>query len=110
MDYTTEILEKANDTINQRAAIRDTPRERSMKGTVEAFNALYGTNLTESQGWQFMVLLKIKRGAQGIYREDDFIDQAAYSSLAAEAKKAESYDDNLKVLAEKAQKTAVSEG
>lgn len=81
----TDLLVQAADTIEQRAQLRDTPTgERSMRRTVASFNALYGTQLTEAQGWQFMVLLKMARGAHGRFHVDDFTDQAAYSALAGE--------------------------
>lgn len=81
-----EALEKAAAHLKDRASLRDTPQgERSMAKTVAAFNAIYGFNLTETQGWQFMVLLKIVRGSQGEFVADDFEDQAAYSALAGES-------------------------
>ncbi len=58
--------------------------ERSMARTVAAFNAVYGTNLTETQGWNFMELLKMARSSQGAYVADDFDDKVAYAALAAE--------------------------
>lgn len=60
--------------------------ERSMKSVVEAFNALFGTNLTETQGWQFMVLLKMKRldNSPG-HHEDSAADEVSYAALAAES-------------------------
>jgi hypothetical protein len=60
-----DFLELAKSAMQDRAKDRDTIQERSMKATVEAFNALYGTSLTETQGWGFMVLLKLVRGTQG---------------------------------------------
>jgi len=49
------------------------------------FNTLYGTELTEEQGWTFMELLKIVRSAGGKYRGDDYVDRAGYAGLAGEA-------------------------
>ena len=80
-DYMLQAMEEMAD----RAASRDTDKERSMKAAVEAFNALYGHGLTEAQGWQFMSLLKKARGAGGAYREDDYTDDVAYAALAAES-------------------------
>ena len=81
-----ETLQKAAAHIHDRAVLRDTPEgERSMAKTVAAFNVIYGTTLTETQGWQFMVLLKIVRGSQGEFVADDFEDQTAYSALAGES-------------------------
>jgi len=88
MSTAEHYLKQAAAEMAERAASRDQPGgERSMARTVAAFNAIYGAGLTEVQGWQFMALLKIVRGSQGEYREDDFTDQVAYSALAAEAGK-----------------------
>jgi len=78
-------LSRAADEMRDRAAARDQPGgERSMAACVAAFNALYGLGMTETQGWQFMSLLKKARGSRGDYREDDYTDDVAYASLAAE--------------------------
>ncbi len=58
-------------------------KERSMASTVAAFNAVYGTNLTEQQGWHFMVILKMVRQRQGGHI-DSAEDMIAYAALAAE--------------------------
>ena len=80
-----DFLEQGAKEMRQRAALRDTPEgERSMAKTVTAFNALFGTELTELQGWQFMVLLKMVRGSQGSFHKDDYVDQCSYSALAGE--------------------------
>ncbi len=80
------ILLAGADHIKDRASQRDCPTgERSMRKTVAAFNAIYGHNLTETEGWQFMSLLKKVRASQGNYRADDHEDDAAYSALAGEA-------------------------
>jgi len=78
-------LQAAADEMADRAASRDTQDgERSMARAVSAFNALYDQALTVTEGWQFMSLLKKARGAQGAYREDDYVDDIAYAALAAE--------------------------
>jgi hypothetical protein len=56
-----------------------------MEATINAFNAMFGTNLTEVQGWQFMELLKMSRSRGDKFRLDDFVDGAAYAALAGEA-------------------------
>lgn len=78
-------LNEAAHAIGDRAAERDTEAERSMKSTVNAFNAMFGKDLTETEGWQFMVLLKMSRAKQGKFRDDDYIDGAAYFALAGES-------------------------
>lgn len=80
------LLVDAADAISQRAAVRDQPTgERSMQRTVSAFNAMFGTCLTETQGWQFMALLKMSRSSAGALHMDDHVDGAAYNALAGEA-------------------------
>lgn len=80
----TSILSTAAATISDRASERDTEAERSMRKTVTAFNAMFGHNLTETQGWQFMELLKMARSTGGSFRLDDYLDGAAYAALAGE--------------------------
>lgn len=80
-----DTLRKAAYLIEQRGRQRDGEKgERSMARTVAAFNAIYGTALTETQGWHFMELLKMVRSSQGCYVADDFEDKVAYAALAAE--------------------------
>lgn len=81
-----EILRKGAQHIEDRAASRDQPEgERSMARCVKAFNAMFGKDLTEVQGWQFMELLKMARSAVGTHNPDDFEDGSAYCALAGEA-------------------------
>lgn len=80
-----EFLRDAVAQIDNRASDRDTEAERSMKACVLAFNALFGTELTEEQGWGFMVLLKLSRSKGGAMRIDDYTDMAGYSALMGEA-------------------------
>jgi hypothetical protein len=71
--------------MKQRAQLRDKPEgERSMATIVEAFNALTGKTLTEAEGWEFMLLLKMVRGRQGSFHADDYVDGAAYFGLLGE--------------------------
>jgi len=77
------LLTEASTTIGARASERDVESERSMAKCVAAFNAMFGTALTEEQGWQFMVLLKMSRSTVGRKR-DDYVDGAAYFALAGE--------------------------
>ena len=90
-----DILSAAARTIAARGVQRDSrtgagqPQERSMAATVAAFNAIEGTQLSERQGWAFMQVLKMVRGAttarNGLYNEDDALDGAAYAALGGEA-------------------------
>ncbi|GAB2875881.1 DUF6378 domain-containing protein [Microbulbifer echini] len=86
-DYSAPaFLEKGAQHMRDRAEQRDNEEgERSMAKTVNAFNALYGTYLTEEQGWMFMVLLKQSRASCGVFVADDYEDGAAYFGLAGEA-------------------------
>lgn len=81
-----DFLTEASKSLQDRAASRDqvASGERSMKSTVEAFNALTGHSLTEAEGWEFMILLKLVRGRQGKFRMDDYVDASAYAALLGE--------------------------
>lgn len=80
-----EFLEDAASQMKDRAVQRDQASgERSMAQTVAAFNALTGKELSEAEGWEFMILLKMVRGRQGNFRADDYVDVAAYGALLGE--------------------------
>lgn len=75
---------RASELLTERGKQYDgSSKERSMASTVAAFNAVYGTNLTEQQGWHFMVILKMVRQRAGGHI-DSAEDLIAYASLAAE--------------------------
>lgn len=81
------ILKRAAQHMEDRAAARDQPGgERSMERTVKAFNALTGHQISERDGWMFMVALKAARACTtqtGL--SDDYEDGAAYFGLAGES-------------------------
>lgn len=81
-----EILEQAKSEMCDRAKTYDSPAgERSIRATVAAFEAVTGVTITETQGWLFMAMLKAVRSQQGAYREDSYVDGAAYFALAGES-------------------------
>lgn len=61
--------------------------ERSMAACVAAFNAVTGKDLSESEGWLIMLLLKMVRQWQNpaVPHEDSLMDGVAYASLLAES-------------------------
>ena len=80
-----DLLEKAATTMRERSAERDTEKERAMAKTVAMFNAMFPeAQISEYQGWMFMFFLKMARAQGGSFREDDYIDGAAYIALAGE--------------------------
>ena len=86
-----EFLAQAAAELADRARTYDRPEgERSMAAAVAAFNAAFGRDLTEVEGWFFMMMLKAVRSQQGAYRADNFVDGAAYVALAGEAAEAAS--------------------
>ena len=87
MQSSVDYLNKAAAIQEERGKNYDQPGgERSMAAVVKAFNALFDQNLTETQGWQFMVLLKMKRLNTALgHHEDSALDQVSYSALAAES-------------------------
>ena len=81
-----EFLERGVSHMRDRAVQRDSEAgERSMARAVAAFNAQEGTNLTEAQGWRFMIQLKYAQAVNGVFVADDYEDGAAYFGLAGEA-------------------------
>lgn len=81
----SDSLRRAAQLIEDRAAERDLPHERSMARAVSAFSSLTGHALSETEGWLFMVVLKLSRATAGKLVADDWIDGAAYCALALEA-------------------------
>lgn len=83
-----KLLEKAAGHLKNRAATYDKPDgERSIGATVQAFNAITGDGLmnSEERGWLFMAVLKMVRSQQGNYKADNYEDLAAYSALMGES-------------------------
>lgn len=82
-----QLLRKAEALMAERGKQYDSTgqnRERSMGRIVAAFNCLYGTSLTEQQGWYFMLLVKLAR--QEVKPHADSMEDAiAYAALAGEA-------------------------
>jgi hypothetical protein len=83
-----DILAAAAQHMLGRAATYDKPEgERSMGATVKAFNAVTGRDLSESEGWLLMALLKMVRSEQRTAAHRDSLeDLTAYAALMAEAR------------------------
>lgn len=82
------LLSQAAQHMADRAVTYDKPEgERSMAATVAAFNAHTGRDLTESEGWLFMVNLKIVRDNQRpVAHQDSCEDLVAYGALYGESR------------------------
>ena len=83
-----QLLNKASTHMQARAATYDKPGgERSMGQTVAAFNAITGGDLSESEGWLMLTLLKLVRDRQRDQPHRDSIeDGVAYMALHGEAR------------------------
>ena len=82
-----QLLRKAGEIMAERGKQYDSTgqnRERSMGRIVAAFNCLYGTSMTEQQGWYFMLLVKLARQETKPHA-DSMEDAIAYAALAGEA-------------------------
>ena len=84
----TDFLQHAAGTLGERGKQYDTggKQERSMAKIVAAFNAVHdanGAQLTEQQGWAFMMLLKMVRGAHTPHL-DSALDAVGYAALYGE--------------------------
>ena len=82
------MLKRASELMIERASQYDSPEgERSMEKIVEAFNAITGKGITESQGWLLMVLLKLVRdNTRAVGHLDSCEDLIAYASLYGESR------------------------
>lgn len=81
-----QVLKAGAQHMDDRAEQYDAPRgERSMEKTMSMFNTLTGHNLSETEGWKFMALLKMVRASTGPFKLDNYEDLVAYSALAAES-------------------------
>lgn len=74
--------------MQDRAATYDKPEgERSMQKTVDAFNTITGRDLTASEGWLLLQILKDVRDRQrNLPHTDSLEDCIAYAALKAEAR------------------------
>ena len=82
-----DILTSASATLISRGADRDQDEERSMLSAVALFNQMTGAEMSEEDGWAFMICLKLARAYNGpvTFNADHFIDLAGYSALLGEA-------------------------
>lgn len=87
MIKSTMFLEEALKDQQRKGELRESQEgERSMGKIVAAFNGVKGSQvLSETDGWLFMVLLKLVRSDNGKFHSDDYSDAASYASLLGEA-------------------------
>lgn len=90
-----DILNRAAGHMADRAAKYDKPEgERSMGRAVEAFNAITGRDLSESEGWLLLQVLKsVRLFTRPGYHADSAEDGVAYAALVAEAKSVEAVSE-----------------
>lgn len=83
-----DLLDAAAGHMRDRAKTYDKPEgERSMGATVQAFNAITGRDLRESEGWLLMSLLKMVRSeTRDTPHRDSVEDLVAYTGLYGEAR------------------------
>ena len=79
----TDFIDLAKQVLAERANERDVKQERSMAKIVKCFNSLTDYNLSVSDGWLFMVCLKLARGSTK-FNEDDVVDGINYMALYGE--------------------------
>lgn len=89
-----DFLHRAAAIMEERGKQYDQPSgERSMGKCVAAFNAITGRDLSESEGWLLMAVLKQVRLFQKAgFHQDSAEDGIAYAALLAEAKQHEDRD------------------
>jgi hypothetical protein len=92
-----KILNDAAATLKQRGADYDGKGyqggERSMEATVAIFKAWTGVELSEQDGWRFMIALKMARSMTGKPKLDTYVDMAGYTALLGECHLATRLED-----------------
>lgn len=86
-----DILKHCVTILASRGKERDQVKERSMGNVVKVYESLTGRKWAESEGWQFMVALKLGR-IKTKYREDDVFDLINYVALWMESMSEENKD------------------
>jgi hypothetical protein len=80
-----DILYQAIETLTERGVGYDTNQgERTLTTLVPVFNQVTRNNLSLSDAYTFMVLLKLIRSRQGTDKLDNWLDMAAYAALGGE--------------------------
>ena len=75
----------AQEILKERAKEYESPKgEKSMEQITHLFNTLFNKDLTPTQGYVFMVLLKLVRATKRGFKEDTYIDAINYIALAGE--------------------------
>lgn len=82
-----QYLSKAQGLMIERGKTYDSNGgERSMSQTMTAFNAITGRDLTASEGWLIMLLLKqVRQWKTPEFHRDSAEDSVAYAALLAES-------------------------
>lgn len=95
-DY--QILRKALHTLVERGKVYDpsgNEKERSMPQIVEMFNLMTGKDLTEQEGYMFMIALKLVRFCgTGYTHQDSLLDMVCYQALLDDCNSKENKDAN----------------
>ena len=79
------VLQIATATLYERGRHYASDSERNMRLVVELYNRLTGRALSVSDGWHFMLVLKMVRAMQDPeFKLDHYVDLAGYAALAAE--------------------------
>lgn len=81
-----ELFDLASKTLAERGQTYEgTAQERSMAQITKAFNAITKRDLSESEGWLFMCVLKqVRLANSGFKHEDSKLDLVSYAALLGE--------------------------
>lgn len=86
--HAIDLLKQASNIMEERAKQYDSPEgERSMGKCTAAFNIITGKNISESEGWLLLQILKdVRLWQKPGYHADSAEDCIAYAALKAESK------------------------
>ncbi len=94
-----DVLDKAHEILDARGKQYGGQKERSMDRIIAAFNAITNRDLTEAEGWMFMMCLKQVRTASRPKPDmDDGVDMANYAAILEEHLGNSSAMDSMRVF------------
>ena len=79
------ILYQAAQTMIDRATAHNLEQEHYMDRTMKAFNVLTRSELTETDGWLFVILLQLARCTAAQHNPDVLLHAAVHAALALES-------------------------
>lgn len=91
-----DILETAKTIVNGKRESQYGAPENSFNNIARLWSVYLGCDLESSDVANLMVLMKVARNMNGVYKADNWVDMAGYSALGGELKNLEELKTNYK--------------